>query len=114
MKLVHPHHKAKLSALRFTNLAKGFNPTKPLLRIPSLLRAGPHDIDCRGVEPGFQMGGIVFLNHLDARPAVFSNLIDIGTLQQPETNVCVPQAVGGSRSTVAVSAEFFFLKDCVE
>ncbi len=60
------------------------------------------------------MGCIVFLNHLHARPAVLGNLIDVGTFQQAQADICVAQAIGRSRPTVAVGAELFFLKNCIE
>jgi hypothetical protein len=60
------------------------------------------------------MRRIIFLNHLDACPAVLGNLIDVGTFKQAQANVGVAQAIRRSRPTVAVGAKLFFLKNCVE
>ncbi len=53
------------------------------------------------------MGCIIFLNHLHACPTVLGDLIDVRPFEQA-------QAIGSSRPTVAVGAELFFLKNCVE
>ena len=60
------------------------------------------------------MGCVIFLNHLHARPTVLGNLIDVGTFKQAQADVSVAEAIGSSRPTVAVGAELFFLKNCVE
>ena len=60
------------------------------------------------------MGCVVFLNHLHACTTVLSDLIDVGPFEQAQANVCVAQAIGSSRPTVAVGAELFFLKNCIE
>ncbi len=60
------------------------------------------------------MGCVIFLNHLHARPTVFGDLIDVGSFEQAQANVSVAQTVSSSRPTVAVGAELFFLKNCVE
>lgn len=50
------------------------------------------------------MGGIEFLDHLDAGAAVLGQRVNVGPLHQAHANVCVPEAVGGS--LVAVAIEF--------
>ena len=57
---------------------------------------------------------IVFLNHLDAGPAVLGKLIDVGTFKQARTDIVLAQAIGRSRPSVTVGAKLFFLKDRVE
>ena len=57
-----------------------------------------------GVSRFFDVRGVVFLDHLDAGPAVFGDLIDVGPFHQAHTDVGVPQAVG--RAAVAVTVEF--------
>ena len=42
----------------------------------------PHDIDCSGVERCLDMRCIIFLDHLDTRAPVLSDLVDVGTLPQ--------------------------------
>jgi hypothetical protein len=60
------------------------------------------------------MGGVEILNHFDARPTVLCNLIDIGPLHEPHTNVGVPQAVGRARVAFAVQLKLCATKNTVE
>jgi hypothetical protein len=49
-----------------------------------------------------------------ACPTVLRDLIDVCAFEQAQANVCVAQAIGCSRPTVAVCPELFFIKNCVE
>lgn len=60
------------------------------------------------------MGRVVFLDHLDTGAAVFSVLVDIGALHQPQAEVCMPQTVRRTRSAFAVEAKIFFIEDGLE
>jgi hypothetical protein len=53
---------------------------------------------------------IVFLNHLDACPAVLGNLIDVGTFKQAQANVRVAQAIRGSGPSVTVGEPILLAK----
>jgi len=55
-----------------------------------LVFLGPHDINCSGVERSLDVRRIVFLDHLDARAAIFGDLVDVGALHQAEADVCMP------------------------
>src|SRR5262249_12547833 len=70
--------------------------------------SGPHDIDCSGIERGLDVR-CVFLDHLDPGPTVFGDLVDVGAFHQPQTDVCMPQTVRGTRSPFAVEAETFLV-----
>jgi len=56
----------------------------------------------------------LFLDHLDPGPTVFGDLVDVGAFHQPQTDVCMPQTVRGTRSPVAVEAETFLIQDGLE
>ena len=62
-----------------------------------LLGPWPHDVDSGRIELRLQMRRIVFLNHLDAGPAVLGNLIDAGTFRQVRADVGVPKAIRRSQ-----------------
>lgn len=64
------------------------------------------DVDRRGIERALDMRSVEFLDHLDAGPAIFSDLIDVCPLHQPQAYICVPEAVGRSRIAVAVELQF--------
>ena len=49
-----------------------------------------NDIDDSGVERGFDVHRVIFLNHPDARATVLSDLIDVGSLHQPQADIRVP------------------------
>src|SRR5258708_37026273 len=74
----------------------------------------PHDVDGGGVELGLDMGGVVFLDHLDAGAAVFGDLVDVGTFHQAQTYICVPEAVGRSGPAFTVQSEVFLVEDGLE
>jgi hypothetical protein len=48
------------------------------------------DIDGSGVERGFDVHRVIFLDHPDARATVLSDLIDVGSLHQPQADIRVP------------------------
>ena len=85
-----------------------------LLPETSFLRTWPHDVDGGGIELRLQMGRIVFLNSPYACPTISGDLIDVGAFEQAQANVCVAQAISCSRPAVAVDAELFFIKNCIE
>ncbi len=60
------------------------------------------------------MGGVVLLDHLDAGAAVFGDLVDVGTFHQAQTYICVPEAVGRSRSPFTIQSEVFLVEDRLE
>src|SRR5712691_5159750 len=74
----------------------------------------PHDVDGGGIELGLDMGGIVLLDHLDTGTAVFGDLIDVGTFHQAQTNICVSEAIGRSRSAFTIQSEVLLIKDGLE
>ena len=60
------------------------------------------------------MGGIEFFDHLDRRPAILGDLIDIRPLHQAQADVGVAQAVGSARLTIAVGFQVLFVENGVE
>ena len=83
------------------------------LKRRSVRRWPAHIHRCR-VDHVLQVRRIELLNHFDGSPAVLGNLVDVGTFKQAQTNIGVAQTIRSSRPTVAVSAELFFVKNCVE
>src|ERR1019366_3963925 len=73
-----------------------------------------HDVDRCGVKVRLDVRRVIFLDHLDTGTAVFGDLVDIGTFQQAQTDVCVPQAVSRSRPAITIKPEIFFVQDCLE
>ena len=59
-------------------------------------------VDRRCVECVLDMGSVKLLNHLNTRPAVLRDLIDVRAFHEPHTYICVPQAVGGTPIALAV------------
>jgi hypothetical protein len=57
---------------------------------------------------------IVFLDHLDAGAAVFSDLVDVGALHQPQAYICMPQTVRRTRSASPVEPKIFLVEDGLE
>ena len=72
------------------------------------------DIDGCRVETGFDVRGVIFLDHLDRCPAILGDLVDVGPFHQTQADVGVTQAVSGARLSLAVGFEFFFVKDGIE
>jgi hypothetical protein len=71
------------------------------------------------LPPGLIPGGsyvrrVVFLDHLDTRAAVLSDLVDVGAFHQAEADVCIPQTVGCTGSSFAVKAKILFVEDGFE
>ena len=62
------------------------------------------DIDSSCIKLVYQMGGVVFFDHLDAGATVFCDLIYVSPFQQPEGNVAMSQAV--KRSSISFTIEF--------
>ncbi len=60
------------------------------------------------------MRRVVFLDHLDTGAAVFSDLVDVGALHQPQVDIRMPQTVCRTRSAFAVEAEIFLIEDGLE
>ena len=64
---------------------------------------GTTDIDRRRIKGALDVRRIEFLDHLDAGAAVLGDLVDVGTLYQPHTDVGVAQAVSRARLLVAIT-----------
>lgn len=60
------------------------------------------------------MGGVVFLDHLNAGAAVFRDLINVGAFHETQADVCVPQALGRAGLSLTVFLEAFFVQDGIE
>lgn len=71
-------------------------------------------IDRRSIKHVLDVRRVVFLDHLDAGATVFRNLIDVGPLHQPETDVGMSQAVAGSRVSLATMFHAEFVEERVE
>jgi hypothetical protein len=56
----------------------------------------PPQVDGLGIQRVLEVHGIVLLDHLHADPAVFRNLVDVGTFKQAQADIDVAQAVGGT------------------
>jgi hypothetical protein len=57
---------------------------------------------------------IILFDHFHASGALFSDLVDIGTLHQAQTDVGVPQAVDRPRLAFTVKAASFPTQDRLE
>lgn len=66
-----------------------------------LAQPRPSNVDRRCVQMGL-MRSVEFFDHLDAGTTILSDLVDIGSLDQPKADVCVRQAIGGAPIAVAV------------
>ena len=75
---------------------------------------GTPNIDDRSIDHVFDVGGVKFLDHLDAGAAVFRDLIHVGPLHQTQTDVGVPQAVKRPTLAFAVYLEVKLGKEGVE
>jgi hypothetical protein len=60
------------------------------------------------------VGCVILVDHLHARAAVLSDLVDVGPLHQAQADVCVPQAVCSARLAFAVEAKLLLLEDGFE
>jgi len=74
----------------------------------------PHDVDGGGIKIGFDVGGVVLLDHLHAGAAIFSDLVDISAFHQAQADICVSEAVSGSRAAFAIESEIFLVEDGFE
>src|ERR1035437_9774561 len=74
----------------------------------------PSSVDRGGVKVVLEMGGVVFLDHLNAGAAVLRNLVNIRAFHQAQADVGVPQAVGRAGLSFTVFLEAFFVQDGVE
>src|ERR1035437_7171919 len=81
------------------------------LVLPWLL---PPDVDRGGVETVLEVGGVVFLDHLNAGAAVLRDLINVRAFHETQADVGVPQAVGRAGLSFTVFLEAFFVQDGVE
>jgi len=60
------------------------------------------------------MHGVMLLDHFDARAAVFGDLVDVGTLREPQAYISVSEAVGCTAVAVAVGFKLFLVQDRVQ
>ena len=60
------------------------------------------------------MRRVELFDHLDTGAAVFSDLVDVGALHQPQADVGMPQTVGGAGSAVTIEAKILFVEDSLE
>jgi hypothetical protein len=79
----------------------------------SILSCAAH-IDRRSITHVVDVRRIVFLDQLDADATVFRNLIDLGSLHQPETDLGTPQALAGSGVALAIMLHAEFVEQRVE
>src|SRR5271157_1520928 len=75
---------------------------------------GPPYVDRGGVETVLRVGGVIFLDHLDAGAAVLRDLINVRAFHETQADVGVPQAVGRAGLFFTVFLEAFFVEDGVE
>lgn len=73
-----------------------------------------HDIDRGGIQVCLDVRRVVFLDHLDAGAAVLGDLVNIRSFHQAQTDVCMPQAVSGSRSALSIESEILFVQNRLE
>src|ERR1700730_11349609 len=103
--------------LAFTKLRGVITPPLPLLlgsRLVFLFCFRPSYVDRGGVEGVLQVGGVVFLDHLDTGAAVLRNLIYVRAFHETQADVGVPQAIGCSVLSLTIFLEAFFVQDSVE
>ena len=74
----------------------------------------PPYVDRGGIEAVLEVGGVVFLDHLDAGAAVLRDLINVRAFHETQADVGVPQAVGSAGLSLTVFLEAFFVQDGVE
>ena len=60
------------------------------------------------------MYSIMLLNHLDARPAILRDLIDVRAFQEPERDVTMTQGIERAPVALAVELQIFLLQYPVE
>lgn len=60
------------------------------------------------------MGGVVFLDHLDAGATVLRDLINVRAFHETQADVGVPQAIGRAGLSLTIFLEAFFVQDGVE
>ena len=60
------------------------------------------------------MRRVEFLNHFDAGAAILGDLVDVGSLHQPHTDIGVTQAICCPRFIVSVTLELCALQNAVE
>src|ERR1700691_4808901 len=78
------------------------------------LRLLPPYVDRGGIEAVLEVGGVVFLDHLDAGAAVLRDLINVRAFHETQADVGVPQAVGRAGLSFTVLLQIFLVKDGVE
>src|SRR5690348_16291641 len=57
---------------------------------------------------------VVILNHLNARPAIHRNLVNVRPFQQPKADVGVAQTVSSAPPPVAIELQILLIEDRVE
>ena len=57
---------------------------------------------------------VILFDHLDTGAAVSGDLLDVGPFHQAQTDVSMPQAVGGSLPALAVEPEVLLFQDRLE
>src|SRR5258707_9223362 len=67
------------------------------------------DVYCRGVDRIDEVRSIVLFDHFDARPAVLSDLVNVGALHETQTDVGVTQTVCRPRAAIPVFSEVSFI-----
>lgn len=59
-------------------------------------------VNCRGIQRVLEVGGVEFLDHFHAGPAVLGDLVDIGPLHQTQANIGMAQAVGRADISIPI------------
>jgi len=60
------------------------------------------------------MHRVVLLDHLDTRPAILGDLVDVRAFEQPERNVAVAQGIERPPVALAIELQPFLFQDPVE
>ena len=60
------------------------------------------------------MGGVEFLDHLDAGAAVFGDLVNVGAFHEAHADISMAKAVGGAPVPVPVEFELGAAENAVE
>ena len=72
------------------------------------------DVNRRRIKSALDMRGVEFLDHFDAGATVFGDLIDIGTLYQPHTDISMASAISCVWLFIAVPLEFCTVQNVIE
>ena len=63
------------------------------------------DVDRRSIEHCFDVGRVELFDHLHARAAVLSDLVDVGALRQPKADIGVTEAICRANIPVSIMLE---------